>query len=206
MWQAILTMIGVHFLVLVVPGPNFLLVVRESVAVSRRNGIFTSSGISFGTLIYVSFGFLGFIAIISQSAMLFYAMKMIGAAYLIYLGIQAWRSGDKDILVENSSKEKQSTLCDSFILGAITTLSNPKAALFFLMFFTTLMPPDMPLYMKIFVIIYLVIAEWLWYVMLAMTFSLNPVQQGYRRIKRYVNYVFGGLFVYLGFRLAMAQK
>ena len=95
MLQVLLTMIGVHFLVLIVPGPNFLIVVKESVAVSRRNGILTSSGISLGTLIYMSFGFLGFTAIISQSALLFYAMKMIGAAYLIYLGIHALTKDQK---------------------------------------------------------------------------------------------------------------
>ncbi|NEQ26008.1 MAG: LysE family transporter, partial [Microcoleus sp. SIO2G3] len=87
-----LTVFSVALLVIIGPGPNFVMTVRNSLSHSRRAGVLTALGLALGDLIHVGFWLIGLGVLISRSILLFNTLKWLGAAYLIYIGIQAFRA------------------------------------------------------------------------------------------------------------------
>jgi len=208
MLSLFLTVLGVHVLAVMSPGPNILIIVKESVTVSRNNGLYTALGVLVGATMYVVFGFLGFIAIVSQSVMIFNAFKFIGALYLIYLGLQGILSSGKAVHFQDEDAQfaLQKTPVESFRSGFLTNLSNPKAALYFFTLFTTFVPVDLPLNMKLLLAVLLLIISFSWYLLVAILFSEQRIQRAYQSVKRYADFVFGGLFISLGIRIAFGQR
>ena len=110
-----------------IPGPNMLFVAAQSMSGGRRTGFAAALGLLTGTLIYVAAAAAGVAAIIASSALAFDALRYIGAAYLIYLGIKAWRTRDEPMPggVFTGRAYRQ---------AIVVQLLNPKVALFFLAF------------------------------------------------------------------------
>ena|SRR5687767_14025078 len=92
MLDQILVIIPVTFLVMVSPGPDMVLVLRNTLVSGRRAGLHTSVGILSGNLVHITYCLLGIGLLISQSILAFSALKYAAAAYLIYLGISSFRS------------------------------------------------------------------------------------------------------------------
>src|SRR6187397_1533709 len=93
MLDQILVIVSVTFLVMVSPGPDMVLVLRNTLVGGRRAGLHTSMGILSGNLVHITYCVLGLGLLISQSIMAFSALKFAAALYLIYLGIASFRSG-----------------------------------------------------------------------------------------------------------------
>src|SRR5438105_1483157 len=88
----ILTIAGIHLLAVMSPGPDFIMTSRNSLRYSRRTGIYTSLGLSLGTAVHITYALVGLGLLIAQSAALFNAIKLIGAAYLLFIGYKALRA------------------------------------------------------------------------------------------------------------------
>jgi len=95
-WSEFLTVALIHLLAVASPGPDFAIVVRESVGYGRRAGLFTAVGVGTGILVHVTYSLLGIGLIVSQSIVLFNALKWLAAAYLLYIGIKALRARPAD--------------------------------------------------------------------------------------------------------------
>lgn len=117
-----------------IPGPNMLFVAAQSMAGGRRAGISAALGLLTGTLIYVAAAAAGVAALIASSALAFDVLRYAGAAYLIYLGIKAWRSRDAPAAIgfERGRAYRQ---------AIVVQLLNPKVALFFLAFLPQFVDP-----------------------------------------------------------------
>ncbi len=197
----------IHFGIVIIPGPNFLIIVKNSLMYSRRTGIITARGVAIGTIVYVIAGFLGFTALLSQSVVLFNLVKWIGTFYFIYVGIQLIHSAHQpqtDIQIEdtqNQFNDKQALRS-----GLLTMLSNVKSAFYFMFLFTTVLPSDVPNTIKIAIIIMIPTISFLWYSILALTFSNHHIQLFYRKIERWMTYIFGGVWIFLGLRLASVTQ
>ncbi|MEJ2150482.1 MAG: LysE family translocator, partial [Chloroflexota bacterium] len=89
MFDEWLMVLAMGWLVVVVPGPNFAMTLRNSLTRSRRAGLFTAFGVSLGGVGHVTYSLIGIALLISQSIFLFNTLKRLGALYLIYLGIRA---------------------------------------------------------------------------------------------------------------------
>ena len=114
---------------LLTPGPAILYIVSRSIQQGKKAGIASVLGIAMGTVIHILAATLGISLIIMQSAILFNAIKLAGAAYLIYLGIKTFRQ--KGTINFEEIKESNSSLRKVFIDGIIVNTFNPKTALFF---------------------------------------------------------------------------
>src|SRR3990167_718389 len=90
-WTEFLAVALIHLLAVASPGPDFAIVVRESVAHGRRAGIFSAIGVGCGIFIHVAYSLLGIGLIGSQSIVLFNALRWLAALYLLYIGIRALR-------------------------------------------------------------------------------------------------------------------
>src|SRR5215204_6427112 len=95
MLDQLLVVVSVTFLVMVSPGPDMVLVLRNTLVSGRRAGVQTSIGILSGNLVHITYCIIGIAVLISQSIVAFSVLKYAGAAYLICLGVMSFRAGSK---------------------------------------------------------------------------------------------------------------
>jgi threonine/homoserine/homoserine lactone efflux protein len=123
----------------VIPGPNHVYIVTRSLVEGRGAGLASAFGVETGTLVHIAAAAVGLSALIASSAVAFEMVKYAGAAYLIYLGVRAFRDKDEpDLSTDGPKQPRQRT----FIDGVIVNVLNPKVALFFLAFLPQFVDPS----------------------------------------------------------------
>jgi len=201
----------VVFLAAISPGPDFVVSVRNSLVYNRRAGIFTAFGFGLSILIHVAYTVLGIAAIIAQSILLFNLIKYAGAAYLIYLGIQAWRSkGMGEAALEKAlhNKESHKNLSDWSALrsGFLTNLLNPKATMFFLAVFSQFIHPDTPaIVLSIYGITCISIIT-AWFCLVAIVLTHQKVRNIFLKATKAIDRTCGTLMIALGIKVALTTK
>ena len=154
-----LTVVLIHLLAVASPGPDFAVVVRESVTHGRRAGTWTALGVGTAIFLHVGYSLLGIGLIVSQSIVLFNALKWAAAAYLLYIGFKALRAQPAKPTEDNLHKEAgERTARGAFVSGFVTNGLNPKATLFFLSLFTVVINPHTPLAIQAGYGVYLAVA------------------------------------------------
>lgn len=190
----------------VIPGADFAMVLRQSIAHDRRAALFTSAGIATSILIHGSYTLLGVGVIVGQSLLLFNILKWVGAAYLVYLAISALRSPPpKTPEPADLSGAKRGDLA-AFALGFLTNLLNPKAVLFFLALFTSLVSAHTHMDVKASYVVAMSIMLFAWFALVSVFFTTPAVRQGFFRFGRWFNRVTGITFILLAVRVAIAQQ
>jgi threonine/homoserine/homoserine lactone efflux protein len=129
--SALLLFITSGAILLAIPGPAVLYITSRSIGQGRRAGIVSAFGIAVGTLVHVSAAALGLSALLVSSAAAFNLVKYLGAAYLIYLGVQKLRRDDFSDAAKAAPRTKLSNV---FLQGIVVNVLNPKTALFFFAF------------------------------------------------------------------------
>lgn len=180
-----------HFFAVASPGPDFAVVLKQSVQQGRRNALWTSAGVGAAILLHVAYCVLGVALILTQSPSLFMALKYLAGAYLAYLGVQALRAakptasneGEAAKDVENKTVQEESVWL-AFRRGFFTNALNPKATLFFMSLFTLVISPTTPTSVQVGYGVYMALATWAWFSMLSIILSRNNVrgffqQRGY---------------------------
>jgi RhtB (resistance to homoserine/threonine) family protein len=128
--------LAVAAVIVVTPGVDMAVVTRNALMHGRRAALMTALGINVGILFWVLAAVLGLAAVVSTSASAFAAIKLAGAAYLIYLGVQALRSARAHRPETHSIAQSAPSSRLSFRQGLVSNLLNPKIAVFF----TSLLP------------------------------------------------------------------
>ena len=134
-------------LLAITPGNDTILVMKNSLAGGRRAGLATTAGIVCGCLVHASFSALGISMILVKSAALFNAVKLIGAAYLIFIGVRSlvsfWRTRNDDgsEVAGANVVSVNKTARRSFVEGLLTNVLNPKVAIFYLSFLPQFINP-----------------------------------------------------------------
>src|SRR5215831_1022747 len=148
------------FVLTVTPGPGVLYVVGRSVGGGRMAGFASMLGIETGEAVYIAGAALGITALLARSAIALSVLRYAGAAYLVVLGIKAWRDGDRDAEPEGADRAGRAGLWGAYGRGLIVQLLNPKVAIFFLAYFPQFVRPAQPAAPQVAVLgaIYLAIA------------------------------------------------
>ncbi|OIQ24592.1 LysE family translocator [uncultured Vibrio sp.] len=113
------------------PGPSSLLCMTKGIAHGRKAGFYTVLGSLTAITSILTFSFVGLGVIVASSELLFNAIKWTGAAYLVYLGVQSFRSSQEEYQLDQNSDDKDLKNHGHFVSGFIVGASNPKAILFF---------------------------------------------------------------------------
>ena len=128
--------LAVAAIVVITPGVDMALVTRNALMHGRRAAVMTAIGINIGILFWVMAAVLGLAAVVSTSATAFAAIKLVGAVYLVYLGVQALRSARTDGSESEPSPHLAPSSRMAFRQGLVSNILNPKIAVFF----TSLLP------------------------------------------------------------------
>lgn len=115
-----------------IPGPGVIVVVARSLDCGFRQGLATAMGILSGDFVFISLAVFGLATLAQLMGNLFVIIKVIGAAYLIYLGVRLFVSEPTSTAAQNPNPANQST---NFLIGFVTSISNPKVILFYFSFF-----------------------------------------------------------------------
>ena len=123
------------------PGPSFLMVARTALAVSRKDGLAAAVGMGIGGVFFSLIALLGLLAILVTVPLLHLGLKVLGGAYLAYLGYRIWRSAQQPLVVESTAMQNHAAQpWRSFIIGLATQVSNPKTAVVYASVFASLLP------------------------------------------------------------------
>lgn len=180
------------------PGPDFAVVSHFSFSGSKKKGIQAGFGVGLGATIHMVYCALGIGAILMSHELLFTFLRYIGAAYLFYLGIKiarsqdSWGPGKADHDVKRTYK-------NPFLTGLATNLLNPKALIFTLSFFATVVPVETTLSMRLYYALQIGIIASVWFLFVA---TLLSSQQFLEKLgpksSRIVNFVFGIMLLAVG--------
>jgi len=189
---------------LAVPGPSVLYIVTQSIRDGRRAGLVSMLGIQTGALVHVTAAALGLSALIASSAAAFAALKYLGAAYLIFIGVRRLLGRDEADVSEPAERRELKRL---YAQGIVVNVLNPKTALFFLALLPQFVDPERgPVVLQVLVlglvfVALALVSDGLW-ALFAGTFGDRlRYSQGFRRVHRYVS---GGVFLGLGILAAFA--
>jgi threonine/homoserine/homoserine lactone efflux protein len=196
----------VHLVVVATPGPAFFAVTRVAVSASRRAGLIAAWAMCCGALIWALATLLGLHVLFEKAPWLYNAMRLGGAAYLIYMGLgmlrAAWRGGQAaPAQVMETAAAGRATFLNC--LGV--QLSNPKAAVYFGSVFVTLLPEAAPLWFKAVVMALMGCMEFGWYALVVLVLSAPRARRVYVGAKRALDAVFGGVLTLLGIKLALVR-
>lgn len=182
------------------PGPNGLLALTHGAIYGSKKTIATILGGSVGFATVIGLSMFGIGALLAASAELLIVMKFVGGAYLIWLGIQVWRSPSL-----GESKTTVSTNVSSFSLfrqGALAALTNPKGILFFVAFLPQFINPAISLLTQFVVMAStFVIIEFIYEY--AVASLANKIKPFLAKFGKKVNRVFGGIFMAIGVALPL---
>ncbi len=128
-------------ILLVIPGPAVMYIVTRSAAQGRRAGLVSVAGIHLGTIVHVVAAMIGLSAVLAASATAFTVVKTVGAAYLVWLGLQSIRAYRRGT-VDTSDTVPTRTLRRVFLDGVVLNVLNPKTAMFFLSFVPQFVDPN----------------------------------------------------------------
>ena len=172
-----ITIAVVHLIAVASPGPDFAIVVRNSVSYGRRIAMYTSVGIGLGILLHVAYSLVGLSVVIKTTPWLYSAISYLSAAYLLYLAWGALRSGPSASAATASVSARQTsiTVKKALISGFLTNGLNPKATLFFLSLFTAIIDINTPIGIKSLYGIYLAVATGAWFCFLSYLLSTSRI-------------------------------
>ena len=191
----------VQLLAVISPGPSFLITARTAVARSRGDGVKVALGLTAGTVIWSSAALLGLNAVFHAMPMLFMAMKMAGALFLLWIAWQIFRHAKDPIAMDGADATG-----NPFMRGFLTQLANPKVVVFFGSIFIAMLPASVPLWMTLALIAIVSFNELWWYTVVALFFGSGPVRSFYLRAKAWIDRITGLFLGALGLRLLWAAR
>ena len=157
-----LTVALLHLFAVASPGPDFVLVSRQSFRYGRTVAIWTSVGIAIGILFHVALSLTGLSLLLQNQPYLFWYLKLAAALYIGYLGLASLIS-KSPINLQNNSTDGDGRYLKSISTGFLTNALNPKAFIFFITVFTLVINKDTGIVIKSLLGIYMSIATLVWF-------------------------------------------
>jgi threonine efflux protein len=201
MFTALVTVMILHWVVLVTPGANVLLISQLAASGHTRAALYAGLGVCTVTLIWATLAILGLSAVFAAVPQLRIAVQIAGGAYLIYVAIRLWRSGQS----ESGKGARTLAAWPAYRLGFLTNITNPKSALFFGSVFATALPHEPSATVLIVATALVVFNALLWHAFLALAFSHPRVQAGYAKQRQLLNRIAATIVGALGSRLLIAS-
>ncbi|GAB1488014.1 LysE family transporter [Opitutaceae bacterium] len=197
-----------HLLAVASPGPDFAMVLRQSLTHGRRTAIWTSFGIGSGIFLHVSYSLLGLGLVFRSSPTAFDVVKYAGAAYLAWVGFQAIRHarprGAGADAAGGAAVEVPSPRA-AWTTGFLTNALNPKATLFFVALFPVVVSPTTPRLVQAGYGLWMAVATMAWFSLVSVIFTQEATRRAFLRWSHWIDRALGLVFLAFAAGLAMAS-
>jgi len=203
---SILSFLGVAVLLTLMPGPDNLFILAQSIAKGKQAGIATSLGLCTGLIVHITASTVGITAVIYQSAVAFAMVKYAGAAYLLYLAYKSFRDKSSGLTIGEGDALSYRAL---YRKGVIMNLLNPKVSLFFLAFFPQFIHHEaghVTEQMLVYGLIFLIQTFIIFSLISIFAGKLGQFLRRSPSIGRKINLIQGSLFTLIGLKIAVSQK
>lgn len=187
------------------PGPTFIYVAKNSIAISRKHGLFTALGTGMGAAIFGLLAVMGLQAILLAVPSAYFLLKICGGLYLLFLAYKIVKHA-KEPIQTNLAHGQQMSLRRAFTTGLITQLSNPKIAIVLASIFTALLPKEIPNYFYVVLPILCFFIDAGWCSLVAVALSAEKPRQAYIKFKAIFDRAAGAVMTVLGLKLIFGMK
>jgi RhtB (resistance to homoserine/threonine) family protein len=201
-WAEFLKVAAAHLLAVASPGPDFAVVMRQSLGYGRRVGLWTSVGVGCGILLHIAYSLCGIALLIRSSDFWFTLLKYVAAAYIAWIGLQSLLTTPKLPNEERIEIARAPTAAAAFRTGFLTNALNPKATLFFLAVFATVISPSTPTLVKLGYGGWMTVATMGWFCLVASVFTAAEVRLKFLRHGHWLDRALG--LILLGFAVSLA--
>ncbi len=172
------------------PGPDFVVVSYTAMTGARRRAGWVASGVVVGNAMWATAAILGLSALLALAPTLFVVFKIAGAGYLMWLGIKLIRGARVPLATQVDTRQSSSPLA-SWARGFVTTLANPKAAIFYASVLTAALPVSPASGLVIGTVAAVVLVAATWFTVVVLVLSTDRASALFRRHKAWVEVVFG---------------
>ena len=200
----LIALVGVWVVVTITPGPDFAVTLHYTTAHSRRDGMLVALGVATGLAIWITGSMAGLEILFARFSWLVEIIKTLGALYLTYLGIRMMLTTHRPT-PQPSVGIVPTRRSSAWRVGFLSNISNPKLAAFFSSLFASLLPANLPLWMLGVIVVIMLVITTSWLFIVACVFSLGPITSVYGRVRRWIDYITGGIFIALGLRLVVER-
>ena len=191
------TILTIHILAWLTPGPLFVLIIRNSLVYSRKTGVWTALGIAIGSLIHTTFSVTGIALIISTSATAFTLIKFLGAGYLAYLGVKTLLFKIETQETDASWEYRDISAFNAVKIGFLAIILSPKAWLFFISIFASVLASGSPSWVVIFLMVAMALNEFVMASVLSIFFTQKKIKSIYSKYQHIVNKCLGVALILL---------
>lgn len=214
----------VHFFAVASPGPDFAVILKQSIRYNRRIALYTSFGIAAGIIVHVTYSLVGIGLLIASDERLFTALKYIAASYFCYIAWHCLRAEKplNELTTQVATKQESKTATDlneessvedstvpsarkAFFTGFLINALNVKATLFFVSLFSVVIDPDTLLSIKIAYGAYLVAATGAWFCFLSYMLTQERVRFILQRKGYILDRVMGIILLLLAIQLMLSD-
>jgi threonine/homoserine/homoserine lactone efflux protein len=185
------------------PGPDFIVVTKNTLKGSRRLGIFTGLGVACALLVHILYASLGLAVIIHSSKIWYFIFKFTGSTYLAYLGVRLIL--EKKFPLEHKQETKRGlTDKTAFMSGFLCNLLNIKASLFIVGLFTQIVAPNISILNLAVIAFEITSITFLWFALLSVILTHEKINHLYMRIQRHINISMGVLLIGFSFKMVFS--
>ena len=205
-WAEFATVAVAHALAVASPGPDFAIVLKQSLAHGRRTAVWTSIGIGCGLSFHIGYCILGFGFLLAKSPAALTAVKYLGAAYLVWIGVQALRAkarpGDLNLAGDATAMPTDRA---AWTTGFLVNVLNPKAALFFIALFSVAISPTTPKIIQGGYGLWMALSTMAWFSFVSVVFTRPEVRRKFLRHGHWIDRALGVVFIGFAAGLAFAS-
>jgi threonine efflux protein len=201
----LLNLFVVHFLALLTPGPDALLVVRTSSSSPRKVALVTVVGVVIGLAVWAGLALAGMQLVFERAAWLQAGLKVLGGLYLIYLGAKMWRAAFAKEDTKINGMPRLTDTKEAFRTGLFTSLSNANAMIYFGSIFVTFLPAQITMSMKLAIVFMVILESLAIFGSLAVLLSLPAPQKLYQRAIAWIDPAAGTVFGIFGLKLLLGN-
>jgi RhtB (resistance to homoserine/threonine) family protein len=205
LWTEFGQVAAAHLLAVASPGPDFAIVVRQSLSFGRRTAIWTSVGIGTAILIHVGYSLLGIALVLRSSELWFTVVKFAGAAYIAWLGIRGIMAKPRNPEIRSTDEVTASpSRCGAFLTGFLTNALNPKVTLFFIALFATVIGGETPKVVQFGYGLWMSVTTMAWFSLVSVLFTREVVRQRFLQQRHWIDRALGVVFIALALSLALS--
>ena len=195
-----------HLLAVASPGPDFAIVLKQSLTHGRRTAIWTSLGIGVAILLHVTYSLLGLGLLLRSSVLWFSVVKYAGAAYIAWIGVQSLRAKPRRTAeITGAGTALIPKPHGAFATGFLTNALNPKATLFFISLFVLVVSPTTPKLIQAGYGLWMSLATMAWFTFVSVVFAREDVRGKFLRYSHWINRALGVVFLAFALSLALAS-
>lgn len=192
------TIVVVHLVALMSPGPDLFMITQMSVSRSRTVALFASLGITVGNIVWAGLALLGLQWFFERYPWLQSIIMLAGALYLLYLGSLILRSVFATAPSSQGNNEPTlppMTNLQAFFRGVFTNLANAKCVIYYTSIFSMMLTPDMSPTVRWTIFMVILLETLGWFTTVALVFGMPVMRRGYLKASRYIDMAAGGLFI-----------